>query len=95
MQQFHQMLEACANLACDRALGGRWISISELSGTTRGRKERECGAMGVSRVPGTEGATMGPPADMLYAVEPEGVAMIRPSAYNNNNNKYFTGVPMN
>lgn len=26
------------------------------------------------------GATMGPPADMLYAVEPEGVAMMMPSA---------------
>lgn len=38
--------------------------------------------MGVSRVPGTEGATMGPPADMLYAVEPDGVAMIKPSACN-------------
>ena len=36
--------------------------------------------MGVSRVPGTEGATIGPPADMLYAVEPDGVAIIKPSA---------------
>ena len=36
--------------------------------------------MGVRRVPGTEGATMGPPADKLYAVEPDGVAMISPSA---------------
>lgn len=36
--------------------------------------------MGVSRVPGTDGATMGPPADRLYAVEPDGVAMISPSA---------------
>lgn len=38
--------------------------------------------MGVSRVEGTLGATIGPPADMLYAVEPEGVAIIRPSACN-------------
>ena len=30
-------------------------------------------------LPGTLGATIGPPADMLYAVEPDGVAMIRPS----------------
>lgn len=37
--------------------------------------------MGVRRVPGTEGATMGPPADRLYAVEPDGVAMISPSAW--------------
>lgn len=59
---------------------GRWISISEDSGMTRGRKEREWGAMGVRRVQGTDGATIGPPADMLYAVEPEGVAIIRPSA---------------
>lgn len=36
--------------------------------------------MGVRRVPGTDGATMGPPADRLYAVEPDGVAMISPSA---------------
>ena len=55
--------EAC--LAWERALGGRCISISELSGTTKGRKDSEWGAMGVRRVPGTEGATMGPPADML------------------------------
>ncbi len=39
--------------------------ISEDSGTTRGRKDSECGAMGVMRVPATEGATMGPPALML------------------------------
>ena len=36
--------------------------------------------MGVRMVQGTEGAIRLPPADMLYAVEPEGVAMIRPSA---------------
>ena len=30
--------------------------------------------------PATEGATMGPPADMEYAVEPLGVEMISPSA---------------
>ena len=67
------------HLACERASTGRWMAISELSGTTSGRKERLCGAMGVMRVPGTLGATMGPPADMLYAVDPDGVAMIRPS----------------
>jgi hypothetical protein len=38
------------------------------------------GAMGVMIVQGTEGAIKLPPADMLYAVEPEGVAMMRPSA---------------
>ena len=36
--------------------------------------------MGVIIVHGTEGAIRLPPADMLYAVEPEGVAMMRPSA---------------
>ena len=57
----------------------------------RGRKERLnndtrmpfphlSGAMGVRMVQGTEGAIRLPPADMLYAVEPEGVAMMRPSA---------------
>jgi len=47
--------------------------------------------MGVMRVPGTEGATMGPPADRLYAVDPEGVATINPSACRNSipvNNYY-------
>ena len=38
--------------------------------------------MGVSRVQGTLGAAMGPPAAMLYAVLPVGVAMIKPSACN-------------
>lgn len=36
--------------------------------------------MGVSREQGTLGAAIGPPAAMLYAVLPEGVAMISPSA---------------
>ena len=36
--------------------------------------------MGVSRVHGTLGAAMGPPAAMLYAVLPDGVAIIKPSA---------------
>lgn len=38
--------------------------MTECSGTMMGRKERECGATGVRSVHGTEGATMGPPADM-------------------------------
>lgn len=38
--------------------------------------------MGVSSTHGTLGATMGPPADMLYAVEPDGVATINPSPCN-------------
>ena len=54
--------------------------MSDVSGITRGRKDRDKGATGVMIVQGTEGATIGPPAVMLYAVEPEGVAAIRPSA---------------
>ena len=52
----------------------------EVSGMMMGRKDNECGAMGVSRVQFTEGTTIAPPAAVLYAVEPEGVAMINPSA---------------
>ena len=44
------------------------------------RKDSECGAMGVRRVQATEGTTIAPPAAVLYAVDPEGVAMISPSA---------------
>lgn len=42
-------------------------------------KDRLWGAMGVITIHGTLGATIGPPADMLYAVEPEGVATMTPS----------------
>jgi hypothetical protein len=66
--------------AWERDLEGRWISMSDASGTTSGRNDRECGAMGVSTAHGTDGATMGPPQDMEYAVEPDGVAIISPSA---------------
>jgi hypothetical protein len=43
------------------------------------RKDRLCGAMGVIMMHGTLGATIGPPADMLYAVDPDGVATMSPS----------------
>lgn len=39
------------HLACERACLGICTTISEDSGTTRGRKDRECGAMGVISVP--------------------------------------------
>lgn len=39
-----------------------------------------CGQMGVNKIAGTLGCTMLPPALMLYAVDPVGVAMMRPSA---------------
>lgn len=54
--------------------------MSEDSGTTNGRNDSECGATGVRRAQGTDGATTGPPTERLYAVEPDGVAMMRPSA---------------
>jgi len=38
------------------------------------------GTDGVMRMDSTDGCTMGPPADMEYAVEPVGVATIKPSA---------------
>ena len=44
-----------------------------------GLKDNECGAMGVMRVAGTKGDTMHPPAEMLYAVDPEGDATMSPS----------------
>lgn len=68
------------HLAWLREEAGRWISMSEASGTTSGRKDSECGAIGVSSAHGTDGATMGPPVDREYAVEPDGVAIISPSA---------------
>jgi hypothetical protein len=37
-----------------------------------GRKDRECGQMGVSSMAGTLGCTMEPPADTEYAVLPVG-----------------------
>jgi hypothetical protein len=36
--------------------------------------------MGVTTIAGTDGWTIGPPADSEYAVDPVGVATMRPSA---------------
>ena len=55
------------------------ITIVQFSGRIRGRKDRECGAIGVSEIDGTLFWTIGPPAAKLYAVLPVGVEMIRPS----------------
>ena len=38
------------------------------------------GQIGVTTIAGTDGCTIGPPADSEYAVEPVGVATISPSA---------------
>ena len=51
------------------------------SGTMIGQKESECGHIGVIRVALTAVCTIDPPADILYAVDPVGVAIITPSAY--------------
>ena len=67
-------------LTCPDAYSGTWMQMEDDSGMTSGRKDSERGAIGVRTVHGTEGAIIGPPADMLYAVEPEGVAMMMPSA---------------
>lgn len=53
---------------------------SDVSGITNGRNDNDSGATGVTSVHGTEGATIGPPAVMEYAVDPDGVATINPSA---------------
>jgi hypothetical protein len=72
---------------------GRWIGfrtnaaycfptstlISTVLGTMMGRKEREWGQTGVSRIDGTSGCTIEPPAATEYAVLPVGVATISPS----------------
>lgn len=56
--------------------------ISTLSstpaGTTMGRKESECGQMGVIMIAGTLGWIMEAPAATAYAVLPVGVDTIRP-----------------
>src|SRR3546814_1185654 len=51
-----------------------------LSGMTIGRFDRVCGATGTSTIALTRGCRMGPLADSEYAVDPVGVATIRPSA---------------
>src|SRR4030042_5295667 len=49
---------------------------------TTGLKLRECGQIGVITIACILAASMGPAADRLYAVEPVGVATIRPSLTN-------------
>lgn len=46
------------------------------SGNTKGRNDKEKGQIGVKSIPGTEGCTKEPPAAILYAVDPHGVAII-------------------
>ena len=46
---------------------------------TRGREVREWADIGVITNQSTLGVTIGPPADKEYAVDPVGVAIIKPS----------------
>ena len=46
---------------------------------TRGRKVKECGAIGTKEIASIVGARTGPPALKAYAVEPVGVAITTPS----------------
>ena len=45
---------------------------TEESGRSKGRKDNVCAHMGVSRIAGTDGWTMDPPAAREYAVDPKG-----------------------
>ena len=56
------------------------IATSPESGTTIGRFERSCGAIGTTTQPAMPGCRIGPPAESAYAVEPVGEPTIRPSA---------------
>lgn len=58
--------------------GGTRMAMMDESGMTMGRKERECGQMGVISIAGTEGWTMDPPDEAEKAEEPVAEAMIMP-----------------
>ena len=62
-----------------RPVGLHTTFNSTVAGIIIGRKESECGQIGVISMQGTVGCTMDPPADTEYAVDPVGVAMMRPS----------------
>jgi hypothetical protein len=61
-----------------RAVSGILTVISEEALVSIGLNDRLCGAIGVISVAGTSGLTIQPPALMLYAVLPLGVATIKP-----------------
>ena len=56
------------------------MRISPWSGTTMGRFDSVCDAIGTMTQPPMPGCRMGPPADSAYAVLPVGEATMRPSA---------------
>lgn len=49
------------------------------SGRIIGRKDSECAHTGVTRIAGTDGYTIEPPAEREYAVDPLGLEKIIPS----------------
>src|ERR1041384_6243620 len=51
-----------------------------LAGSTRGRTASVWGQIAVTTIASTVGTTIGPPADIEYAVEPVGVLTMMPSA---------------
>lgn len=65
--------------AADRPSPRFFNSITELAGKIRGRKDRLCGANGVTRMQLVLACTMLPPAERLYAVDPVGVDTMIPS----------------
>lgn len=52
-----------------------------LAGSTIGRKESECGQIGVTNIADTLGWTIEAPAATEYAVLPVGVETIKPSPW--------------
>src|SRR5437764_15167945 len=62
------------------------------SATMIDRFVRTCGQIGVITKTPDSGSRIGPPADSEYAVEPVGVATIKPSALNSVNDSPFTRV---
>src|SRR3954453_2146187 len=51
-----------------------------VAGRTSGRTASVCGQIAVTTIASTVGTTIGPPADIEYAVEPVGVLTMMPSA---------------
>src|SRR5467141_1427250 len=51
-----------------------------VAGKTSGRTARVCGQIAVTTIASTVGTTIGPPADIEYAVEPVGVLTMMPYA---------------
>src|SRR5438093_2795180 len=57
-----------------------WMVTTAVAARTSGRTARVWGQMAVTTIASTVGTTMGPPADIEYAVDPVGVLTMIPSA---------------